>query len=521
MPTTSGATRLNLEYYRKQAKALLKAYQSGNPEAGQRILAYLPQARTPSSNAKIGLQQAQFIVAREAGFPSWVKLKTHIEQSQMAFDKQVDEFVCALCSDNFLRAKSLLTGNPAIAGAGIWPALAVGDAARIETHFASNPNFAQEKGGPTDWEPLVYVSFSRWGRIARDGNAALLKTAKLLLAHGANPNAYHINKFWPDSPLPCLYGATAVTNHVDLARVLLEAGADPNDGESLFHSVEHKDGACLKLLLKYASPSALPPVLKHALDFEDQEGVKLLLDAGADPNHSDANGENALHSAVWRGRSPEIVAALLDAGANIDTARSDGRTAYELAVCTGQQETAQLLRKRGADTSLTQIDRLLGSVVSASRKQRKTFLAQHPDLLKALGSESECLVPNLAASHMTAAVEALLDAGLPIDAPGPMDGATALHVACLNGYADLVEVLLNHGASLTAEDDRFEGTPIGWFGQGVRSGHNKGGDYVQTARLLIAAGAKFNSYQIPTGDEQVDAVFREHGLLPQETGAKI
>jgi hypothetical protein len=94
-----------------------------------------------------------------------------------------------------------------------------------------------------------------------------------------------------------------------------------------------------------------------------------------------------------------------------------------------------------------------------------------------------------------------------------MDGGTALHVACLNGYADLVKLLLAHGASLNAEDTRFEGTPVGWFAHGVRNAHNKDGDYVATARLLIDAGATFNSFQTPTGDEQVDAVFREHGLI--------
>ncbi|HZV21935.1 MAG TPA: ankyrin repeat domain-containing protein [Hyphomicrobiales bacterium] len=512
MPTTSEATRLNLEYYKKQAKALLKAYRSGDPASTERILVHLPQGKK-LTQAQIGLQETQFVIAREQGFPSWTKLKTHIEQSQMTLTKQADEFVCSVCSDNFQRAKALWEGNPAIAGASPYVALVTGDFGRVEKWLATNTTTTQRKGGPNDWEPLVYVCFSRWARIAPEAAGGLVKTAKLLLSQGADPNGYHINKFWPDSPLPCLYGASAATNQIELTQLLLQAGADPNDGESLFHCIDHKDRACFRLLLDYVSPAALPPVLKHMLDYEDLEGVKLLLNAGADPNQADEKGESALHCAVWRGRSPEIVTALLDAGAKIDAARADGRTAFELAVCTGQQETANLLRKRGADTSLTQADRLIGSVISLGHKQRKTFLSQHPELRDTLGSDGERMVPDLAANHMTSAVAALLDAGLPIDAKGSMDGATALHAACLNGYADLVDLLLERGASLTAEDDRYQGTPVGWFAQGARNGHCKDGDYAETARLLIKAGAAFSSYHIPTGDDSVDAVFREQGLL--------
>jgi ankyrin repeat protein len=107
----------------------------------------------------------------------------------------------------------------------------------------------------------------------------------------------------------------------------------------------------------------------------------------------------------------------------------------------------------------------------------------------------------------TAAVRALLAAGVPVDARGEM-GATALHWACWKGYADLVELLLSHSAPLTIEDEQFHGTPPGWFGHGVRNCHQGDGDYPQVARLLISAGVPFPSTGLPTGNPAVDAVLR-------------
>jgi hypothetical protein len=92
-------------------------------------------------------------------------------------------------------------------------------------------------------------------------------------------------------------------------------------------------------------------------------------------------------------------------------------------------------------------------------------------------------------------------------------GATALHWACWKGYADLVKLLLDHGASLTIEDQQFHGTPPGWFAHGLHNCDERVGDYPQVARLLIAAGATIPSVDLPTGDAGVDAVLWEHGLL--------
>lgn len=74
---------LNLNSLKKQAKAMLKAFRAADPEARRRVEAYLPRfvkpSPTPDSQRNFALADALLIVAREAGFSSWPKLKARVE----------------------------------------------------------------------------------------------------------------------------------------------------------------------------------------------------------------------------------------------------------------------------------------------------------------------------------------------------------------------------------------------------------------------------------------------------------
>jgi ankyrin repeat protein len=333
----------------------------------------------------------------------------------------------------------------------------------------------------------------------------IVEAAKVLLRHGNDPNASLVPADLPNNPLSCLYAATGLNNNPDLALALLEAGADPNDGESLYHSTEHPDLACMKLLLRYGANPHPANALRHILDYEHSEGVKLLLDAGADPNDANERGDTALHWAVWRGRSARIITMLLDRGANINAKRKDGRTAYALAILGGQQEMVALLKSRGASTDLSQLDQFVAA--STNFVQQTTV----PSSISAL-SEYENLVPHLAAVHNTAAVRGLLAAGFPVNARGE-HGGTALHWACWKGYDDLVKLLLDHHAALDIKDHSFHAPPCGWLHHGTQNCREPNGDYAQVARLLIAAGDPMEGCNTPTGNTKVDAVLREHKLI--------
>jgi ankyrin repeat protein len=388
------------------------------------------------------------------------------------FQNLVATFIVAAVSERN-RAEDILIQHPSIAEAGFHVALVLGNVKDVERALTAAPALAKSRGGPRNWEPLLYVCFSRYS------GASVIETARVLLLHGADPNAAWIPEDMPDNPLSCLYAAIGLNNNPALAQTLLEAGANPNDSESLYHSTEHRDLVCMKLLLRHGATSHGTNALKHMLDREDIAGLKLLLEAGANPNEVNPRGETALHWAIWRGRSVAAITALLDSGAALEAKRHDGRTAYAMAAERGQQEVVSLLEARGAIP---------------------------------VSADTKASIPDLAMSRSTVVIRALLAAGEPVDERGDM-GATALHWACWKGYADLVKLLLDHGASLTIEDQQFHGTPPGWFAHGLHSCDERVGDYPQVARLLIAAGATIPSVDLPTGDAGVDAVLWEHGLL--------
>jgi HEAT repeats len=63
----------NLEHLRNQAKALLEAFRIGDTNAVHRV-------RSFSSAEPFKLSHAQFVIAREYGFQSWMRLKARVER---------------------------------------------------------------------------------------------------------------------------------------------------------------------------------------------------------------------------------------------------------------------------------------------------------------------------------------------------------------------------------------------------------------------------------------------------------
>ena len=74
----------NLEQIKKQAKDLLRAFRANDPQAAARFRSSHPELESvaPERLAAVPLQlaDAQLVLAREYGFPSWPKLKQEIER---------------------------------------------------------------------------------------------------------------------------------------------------------------------------------------------------------------------------------------------------------------------------------------------------------------------------------------------------------------------------------------------------------------------------------------------------------
>src|SRR4051812_47141726 len=90
--------RPNLEQLKKQAKTLLHAAQSKDSAALARfqVLPAFKNRSTASTAFVPALHDAQSVIAREHGFPSWNALREHVEERTFTFAAAVDEFVrCA------------------------------------------------------------------------------------------------------------------------------------------------------------------------------------------------------------------------------------------------------------------------------------------------------------------------------------------------------------------------------------------------------------------------------------------
>jgi len=213
---------------------------------------------------------------------------------------------------------------------------------------------ANEPGGPLGWAPLLYVTHSVYASVA---------LARDLLARGADPNATFTNAY---GEMSALYGAAGRAHDPDLTRLLLEAGANPDDGESVYHATEAVSPDCLRGLLEHGA-SAEPIMLAHALDDERPEHVRLLLDAGADP-------AELLPHAVRRGRGPETIRLLAERGADLEHQGGEMwrkperlRTAYQHAVLRNRTDVATALEELGARTDVEFDDLAIAAIARGER----------------------------------------------------------------------------------------------------------------------------------------------------------
>lgn len=89
---------LSLEQQKKRAKELLRELRAGEVAARERLRRV--HAGTPwQTNVEPRLSDAQFVLAREHGFPKWADFKTHIEQARIARDAVAHGTPTALDAD--------------------------------------------------------------------------------------------------------------------------------------------------------------------------------------------------------------------------------------------------------------------------------------------------------------------------------------------------------------------------------------------------------------------------------------
>ena len=388
-------SRPDLEHYRRRAKDLAKASRSGAPGAVHEWAAHwvadlarlAPDAPAPSASdtdrrvrqiaefahvqltrAGGALSEAQFIVARAHGFQSWPKLVQHLEQLS-AEDTGVSAFERA--ADAIVR----------------------GDRATLERLLAADPGLAR-------------------ARSTREHNATLLH---YVAANGVEN-----------------YRQVTPPNIVDIARALLDAGADVNAEADVY------GGGATTLALVVTSAHPRHMKVQDAL-------ADLLLDRGA-------RMDDPVRSCLMNG-CPEAAAHLVARGAPVNT--------MEEAAGLGRLDLLQDMWDRGGavpTARVTEAEKALRMAAWYGRADVATFL---------------------------------LERGIGPEARDDKDGDTALHVASYNGHPELVRLLLRAGADVHAIDAVYRTPPIAWaLHAWLAENRRTVSEYREIVGLLLDAGAQ-------------------------------
>ncbi|WP_309387680.1 ankyrin repeat domain-containing protein [Cerasicoccus frondis] len=518
-------SRPNLEFDRKQAKALLKQVRAGESAAVQRLAESHPRPTVPEPK----LADAQLVIAREYGFKSWPQWRTFVETRNLSRREQAAEALRAICSNDVRRARVLLDAEPRLAQEDFYLACACGEVNFVRRQLAEKPELVFTEGGALGQLPLEYVCFSRLFRSEPERAPALAEVGQMLIEAGVasgRPLADFMEPVGRDTPL---YGAAGIANHAGLTRLLLEAGADPDEGEpepdpsdphktpwgteALYHASEFADTACLELLLKAKPhPIRVSYCLGRALDFDNPAAVKLYLEHGADLNFT--YHLTFLQKAVRYNRSAEVVRLLLEGGADPHAEDPRGLTAIRWAARRNREDLVALLAEHGA-TGVTEEDRLLGQLFAG---EEVAFADEVPAELL---SEATRI-------NNVPAIRALVAAGADIDAVvRGIDNMPILHQACWRGHFEAASVLIELGADVH-QLNSYGGDALGTTVFGSEHCHDiNGGNtmrlpeentprgYAKIVALLLDHGAPLPS-KIEHGSEPIRELLRRHGVPDPE-----
>lgn len=458
----------HLDHLRKQAKELLRAYRAGDDAAGARFARSLPAARRRLPDG-LRLHDAQSCVAREYGFPSWAELAAHVEAAAMARGDRATlvrrwlhlayggDATGTYDAPRPRVAAQLLREAPGLPEWDPFVACGAGQVGPVAAAVAADPAWVHRAGGTLRMPPLVAVTHSRMGALPefREG---LLRCADELLRAGADPNGGIGNRFPPASlavpgetaPLSALYGAAGVNRDPELTALLLDGGADPNDGESLYHSLENP--ACTRLLLERGARVGGTNALRRALDMPGPAALELLLAHGGDPGEPSRGGPGRTWGApLLRGIAVRCslghVTALLAAGADPRARTPDGVSAYALAMQTGLVEVAEALRAAGGAEELTEEEAFVAACARGDLTEGRRIRARRPDLPAGLPPGRLRLLPDTVAWGSGEAARVMVELGWPVAARGGDWDATALNLAVFRGDPGMAGFLLDHGAS--------------------------------------------------------------------------
>jgi hypothetical protein len=504
--------RPNLDHLKKQAKDLIRLYRNRDPEAIARFRHALPAAAGRSddeiASLQLRLHDAQSCVARDYGFASWADLRGYVESRSASHDSRAARVLYWLklvypgdiCGSsnraNPRVAARMVAEDPDLVAGGPILACAIGDEAVLRQAAKVDPAWVNRPDGPLKLPPLVAVTHSSLLQVA-EFRERLHRSARFLLAAGADPNQRIGSRWLPasldnpddDHPLSALYGAAGANHDPDLTRLLLDAGADPNDDESLYHSLESLP--CARMLLQHGARIVGTNAFYRVLDLDNIAALELLLRHGADPNEPARNPPlsdwgSPLLWAIRRRRSRRHVEALLQAGADPRVTTPSGIGAYSLALQFGLGEVAELLRDTTGAESIPEDERFLAACARGDEAEARRIRSTRPDLPGSLPEARLRSLPDMIAEGGEEGARLMVECGWPIAVRGGDWNASALNLAVFQGNAGLTRFLLEYGASWREEHGHGDNV-CGTLSWASRNEPVKG-DWASCARALLEHG---------------------------------
>ncbi len=331
MPVRRLPSKPNLDHLRYQAKDLLQGHAARDPGVAQRIREFHPRFTRATDaeilGAQLSLSDAQLAIAREYGFPSWTRLKTHIEKPTLTDQLNLPHHE-RIEDAPFRHAVDLLDR---------------GDVAGLRAHLNKHPSLVHQRvvfeGGNYFRNPtlLEFVAENpvRHGTLP----ANIVQVAKVILDAGVEQAALNETLMLVSTgSVPRECGV-----QLPLIDLLCDHGADPDSaiqatalhGELEAVNALLRRGARIDLpvtaalgrvedarrLLPGASSEDRHLALTLAAQFGHAEIVRLLLDAGEDPDRYNPVGGHShttpLHQAAGAGHD-EVVRLLVERGAKLD-----------------------------------------------------------------------------------------------------------------------------------------------------------------------------------------------------------
>ena len=404
----------------------------------------------------------------------------------------VATFIVNACPDHHVRdgtshiavkqtAMSIVRRHPDIASASLEAAIVCGNVDAVERILRADPGAASRPLGPKGsaeaqgdhlvmepsppgdplWEPLHYLCFARLDRPETNENA--IEIARRLLDLGANPNAFFMAGGSRYTPLVGVLGAGEENRRSHpareaLARLLLERGADPFDGQ-VFYNIRFTRDPIWYLNLAYEESVKRG----RQADWDDPEWR--MIDMGGY-----GFGARWLLTGALERDSLALADWLLSHGATPTPAvppKPNAATSVDLwnaSMSVGFTEFADLLVRHGAQPGQRPSDdegAFTAAVLRLDRDAASRILSAHPEYLR-----SSRPIRKAAELDRPEAIALLLDLGTSIEVENDQH-QRALHFAAWSDAHRAAAYLIERGAEIDPRESQWGNTPLSFalYGQ--------------------------------------------------------